>query len=88
LNNFGLTRAVRLYATRGFPVKKLQLMLTVITAIVIAAGIAIGAMKLSDNASPALLHLAQDHRLLLQAFILLLMLATVSLLLGGKHRGR
>jgi len=68
--------------------KKLRLMLTAITAMAIAAAIAVAAMKLSDNASPALLRLAQDHLPLLQAFILLLMLMTVFLLLGGKHRGQ
>ena len=68
--------------------KKLRLILTAMVAVVIAAVIAFSAMKLSDNASPALLRLAADHLPLLQTFILLLILMSVVLLLGGRHRGR
>jgi hypothetical protein len=66
-------------------VKKLRLILNALLAIAVAAGIAAGALELSQNASPALVHLAQDHRLLLQAFILLLILMTVSLLVGRQR---
>jgi len=62
------------------------MILTALAALALTGGMIAGALKLSENASPALLHLAQDHRVLLQAFILLLMLMTILLLVGDRNR--